>query len=223
MAPKQHQEISPSILSADFTSLGDQVRSVVDAGCKVLHLDVMDGQYVPNISFGPMVVKAVRRITDIHLESHLMIKDPDKYLEDFIGSGSDTVLVHPSTCPSVGGTLARIHELGALAGLVINPDESLDTVLPFLDQMDQVLIMSVFPGFGGQEFIPSVLDPLSELSTTFKEHDIVVEIDGGINRDTLPALIDRDLDRFVAGSAVFNRTAAPSENFAELNSFLNSD
>ncbi|MCF7808334.1 MAG: ribulose-phosphate 3-epimerase [Candidatus Marinimicrobia bacterium] len=223
MATDRKQQISPSILSADFAELGDQVRSVIDAGCQVLHLDVMDGQYVPNISFGPMVVKAVRSITDVHLESHLMIAEPDKYIENFIRAGSDTVLVHPSTCRSVGDTLARIHDLGSLAGLVINPDEALELTLPYIDQLDQVLIMSVFPGFGGQTFISSVLDPLSEILDTFKKNDILIEIDGGINRKTLPALTELGLDRFVAGSAVFNKQSSPAENYTELTSLLHSD
>lgn len=210
------QQISPSILSADFTVLAEQIDSVVESGCEVLHLDVMDGQYVPNISFGPMVVKAVRRATDITLESHLMIAEPDKYLEAFANAGSDIILVHPSTCPSVDTTLDEIHKLGVKAGLVINPDEKLTDVLPYLERMDQILIMSVFPGFGGQEFIPEVLSNLPELLPVFAENDVLIEIDGGINAATLPSVVDKGIHRFVAGSAVFNQKASPSENYTQL-------
>lgn len=214
------QEISPSILSADFSQLDRQIESVVSAGCKVLHLDVMDGQYVPNISFGPMVVKAVRRLTDIELESHLMIQSPDDYVENFAKAGSDIILVHPSTCGSTSDTLNRIHDLGVRAGLVVNPDEELSMVAPHLEQMDQLLIMSVYPGFGGQKFIPDVLQGLDELLPQLREHDVLLEIDGGINPSTLPEVVGTGIDRFVAGSAVFNAQASPAENYLGLMSQL---
>ncbi|MGN7614410.1 ribulose-phosphate 3-epimerase [Magnetococcales bacterium HHB-1] len=223
MKSQPKQQISPSILSADFTVLADQIESVVEAGCQVLHLDVMDGQYVPNISFGPMIVKAVRRTTDIILESHLMISEPDQYLEAFAKAGSDIILVHPSTCPSVEKTLDDIHELGAKAGLVINPDEKLADVTPYLAKMDQLLIMSVFPGFGGQKFIPAVLNDLPELLPAFSEHEVLIEIDGGINSETLPKVVNSGIQRFVAGSAVFNRTATPAENYSRLADLLIQD
>lgn len=209
-------QISPSILSADFTRLGEQVNSVIDAGCEVLHMDVMDGHYVPNLSFGPLVIKAVRKITDMQLEAHLMIANPDKYIESFIKAGSDIVLVHPSTCASASDTLSRIHELGAKAGLVINPDEEISLVKPYLEQMDQLLIMSVFPGFGGQSFIPEVLTQLPEFLPYLEEHNILLEIDGGINLQTIAPLTNHGIDRFVAGSAVFNSKALPGDNYRNL-------
>lgn len=209
-------QISPSILSADFNHLGEEVKSVAEAGCQVLHLDVMDGHYVPNLSFGPMVVKAVRKMTDMILEAHLMISEPDKYLEDFIKAGADIVLVHPSTCPVLENTLNHIHELGAKAGLVINPDENVSIVEPYMTQIEQVLIMSVYPGFGGQAFIPAVLDQLPEILPELKKQGILLEIDGGVNLDTIPTLANTGIDRFVAGSAVFNKFASPAENYRQL-------
>jgi ribulose-phosphate 3-epimerase len=209
-------QISPSILSADFNHLGEQVRSVDEAGCQVLHLDVMDGHYVPNLSFGPMVVKAVRKMTDMILEAHLMISEPDKYLEDFIKAGADIVLVHPSTCPVLENTISHIHDLGAKAGLVINPDENISIIEPYMSQIEQVLIMSVYPGFGGQSFIPAVLNQLPEILHELKKHGILLEIDGGINLDTIPTLANIGIDRFVAGSAVFNKSASPAENYGQL-------
>ncbi len=209
-------EIAPSVLSADFSQLGEQIASVARAGGQVLHLDIMDGHYVPNLTFGPMVVKALRKMTGMELEAHLMISDPDTYLDEFIAAGANVVLVHPSTCSAVLETLARIKSLGAKAGLVVNPDEKLSMVRPYLKQMDQLLIMSVFPGFGGQAFIPGVLDELPELLDQFAENKVLIEIDGGINHETIPTIRGLGIDRFVAGSAVFNHTADPGENYQNL-------
>lgn len=209
-------QIAPSVLSADFSRLGEQVNSIIEAGGQALHLDVMDGHYVPNLTFGPMVVKAIRTMTDMLLEAHLMISHPDQYLENFITAGADIVLVHASTCISVADTLNKIHDLGAKAGLVVNPDEDLFTVEPYLEQMDQLLIMSVFPGFGGQSFIPGVLEHLPKLLARLNEHSVLVEIDGGINQHTIMDLNQSGIDRFVAGSAVFNASATPKENYLNL-------
>jgi len=217
------QQIAPSILSADFTRLQVEVNSVIDHGCEVLHLDVMDGHYVPNISFGPLVVKALRSMTDLVLEAHLMISEPDKYLDSFIHAGANIVLVHPSTCPSTMNTLKKIHELGAKAGLVVNPDEELSMIKPYMTEMDQVLIMSVFPGFGGQAFLPSVLEQIPEFLPVLADNEILLEIDGGINLKTITPLADSGIDRFVAGSAVFNRTAAAGANYQALLNRLTQD
>ena len=218
MAVLSKPQISPSVLSADFARLGEEIASVTEAGCEILHMDVMDGQYVPNISFGPLVIEAVRQITQLKLESHLMIKDPDKYLEAFIKAGSDIVLVHPLTCPSVQKTLEKIKTLGAQAGLVINPDEDIRSVEPYLEQMDQLLVMSVYPGFGGQKFMPSVLPGIEHFLEKLVEYKVILEIDGGINMQTIPSVANLGVDRFVAGSAVFNRQATPAENFTNLQS-----
>lgn len=209
-------QISPSVLSADFSMLGEQIDSVAKSGCEVLHLDVMDGHYVPNLTFGPLLVSAMRQMTDMLLEAHLMISDPDKYLSEFIKAGADIVLVHPETCKSVVDTLAKIKDLGARAGLVVNPDESLTLVEPFLNIMDQLLIMSVVPGFGGQSFMPEVLKDLPEFRPALDAHGVLVEIDGGINRQTIGSVLELGISRFVAGSAVFNKEASPGVNFLEL-------
>lgn len=211
-------QISPSVLSADFSRLADQIKSVEAVGCEVLHLDVMDGHYVPNLTFGPLLVKAIRKISDKELEAHLMISEPDRYIERFIKAGADTVLVHPETCPSVETTLDTIKSLGAKPGLVVNPDEKLSMIMPYLEKMDQLLIMSVVPGFGGQSFMPEVLEDLAEIRPFLEENGILVEIDGGINRSTIGAVRDQGIHRFVAGSAVFNSQATPGENFLELQS-----
>ncbi|MCF7922239.1 MAG: ribulose-phosphate 3-epimerase [Candidatus Marinimicrobia bacterium] len=209
-------QISPSVLSADFSRLGEQIASVVESGGEVLHLDVMDGHYVPNLTFGPLLVKAIRKMTDMILEAHLMISEPDKYIDDFIKAGADIVLVHPSTCASVSETLKHIRALGAKAGLVVNPDEKLTIVEPYLGEMDQLLIMSVVPGFGGQSFMPEVLDDLPGLRPALEDYHILVEIDGGINKSTIKSVLNQGIHRFVAGSAVFNKQASPGENFTLL-------
>ncbi|NQV41838.1 MAG: ribulose-phosphate 3-epimerase [Candidatus Marinimicrobia bacterium] len=206
-------QISPSVLSADFSRLGEQIKSIEECGGEVLHLDVMDGHYVPNLTFGPILVKAIRKMTNMVLEAHLMISNPDHYLENFINAGADIVLVHPSTCESVEDTLKKIRSLGAKAGLVVNPDEKLSLVEPYLGLMDQLLIMSVVPGFGGQSFMPEVLNDLPGFRQALDDHGILVEIDGGINKATMGAVLGMGIHRFVAGSAVFNKEATPGENF----------
>lgn len=209
-------QISPSVLSADFSRLGEQIKSIEESGGEVLHLDVMDGHYVPNLTFGPMLVKAIRKMTDMVLEAHLMISDPDLYIKNFVEAGADIVLVHPSTCDSAEITLKNIRSMGSKAGLVVNPDEKLSLVQPYLSSMDQLLIMSVMPGFGGQSFMPEVLKGLPDLRKALEEHDILVEIDGGINKTTISSVLGLGIHRFVAGSAVFNGEATPGENFSVL-------
>lgn len=213
-------QIAPSVLSADFSRLGDQIQSVADSGGEVLHLDVMDGHYVPNLTFGPLLVRAMRKMTDMVLEAHLMISEPDLYIDNFISAGADIVLVHPSTCSSVKDTLNSIKAQGVKAGLVVNPDEKLSIVEPYFSEMDQLLIMSVVPGFGGQSFMPEVLYDLPQMSQSLMENDVLVEIDGGINMTTIGAVLDKGINRFVAGSAVFNEHASPGENFSTLQNLV---
>jgi len=220
VAPHMKPQISPSVLSADFSKLGEQIASVGERGGEVLHLDVMDGHFVPNLTFGPLLVKAMRKMTDMVLEAHLMISEPDKYIESFIKAGADIVLVHPSTCISVSNTLKNIKSLGAKAGLVVNPDEKLSLVEPYLEEMDQLLIMSVVPGFGGQSFMPEVLNDLPALRPSLVKNNVLVEIDGGINQTTIGSVLGKGISRFVAGSAVFNKHASPGENFSTLQSLV---
>lgn len=220
MAFNMTAQISPSVLSADFSRLGDQIKSVAESGGEVLHLDVMDGHYVPNLTFGPLLVKAMRKMTDMVLEAHLMISEPDLYIENFIKAGADIVLVHPSTCSSVQDTLRNIKTLGAKAGLVVNPDEKLSIIDPYLGEIDQLLIMSVVPGFGGQSFMPEVLDDLPQMRQALVDNNVLVEIDGGINKTTIASVLGKGISRFVAGSAVFNKHASPGENFNTLQTLV---
>lgn len=214
------RQISPSLLAANFARLGADIDEVTQAGAQVLHLDVMDGHYVPNLTFGPMLVAAIRELTNLPLEAHLMISEPARYAEAFIKAGADLVLVHPETCPDLKTVLNAIRAQNAKAGVVYNPDQ-----VPELDDMDlelidQVLFMSVFPGFGGQRFMPEVLETIKEWEARLHAHDIVIEIDGGVNRSTIQSIVPSGVDRYVAGSAVFNQTASIQANFTELNQLL---
>lgn len=215
-------EIAPSILAADFSRLGEQVRGCLEAGIKRIHMDVMDGQFVPNITFGPLVVEALRPLADSFgamLETHLMMVQPERYLAEFVRAGADLVIVHVETCPHLHRTIQNIHQLGARAGVVINPATPLVTLEEILPDVDQVLLMTVNPGFGGQELIPSTLDKIARLQRTLGERNlsqIPIEVDGGVNHKTIGAIARAGADIFVAGSAVFNPRAPIAENLKSL-------
>ena len=199
--------IAPSILSADFTRLGDEIRAVEAAGADVIHVDVMDGHFVPNITIGPLVVRAVRAVTDLPVDVHLMITDPDRYLKDFIEAGADWVTVHVETCVHLHRTLACIKDLGRKAGAVLNPATSLTTLENVLAEVDLVMLMSVNPGFGGQSFIPSAIDKIRRLRQML---DAVnpgagIEVDGGIGPATIGAVAEAGANIFVAGSAIYGQ------------------
>ena len=199
--------IAPSILSADFTRLGDEIRAVEAAGADVIHVDVMDGHFVPNITFGPLVVRAVRAVTDLPVDVHLMITDPDRYLKDFIDAGADWVTVHVEACVHLHRTLACIKDLGRKAGAVLNPATSLTTLEYVLAEVDLVMLMSVNPGFGGQSFIPSAIDKIRRLRQML---DAVnpgagIEVDGGIGPATIGAVAEAGANIFVAGSAIYGQ------------------
>lgn len=210
-------EILPSILAADFARLGDQIAALEAAGCRMFHLDVMDGHFVPNITIGPPVVQSLRQATRAILDVHLMIENPDKYAPVFIQAGADQVSVHQEACKHLDGTLRMIRSEGAKAGVVINPATPVATLDDVLDIADYVLVMSVNPGFGGQQFIPYTLDKVRELAARRKERGLQfpIEIDGGVTKENLGKIIDAGVEWVVAGSSVFH-TVNPPAAFEEM-------
>jgi ribulose-phosphate 3-epimerase len=210
-------EILPSILASDFTRLGDQIARVEAGGARMLHLDVMDGHFVPNLTIGPPVVSSVRKITKLTLDVHLMITDPDRYAPVFIEAGADCVSVHQEVCQHLDRTLRFIQSEGARVGVVLNPATPLHTITEVLDLVDYVLLMSVNPGFGGQKFIPRSLERLSELREMRSRHGLgfEIEVDGGITRDNVGSVAAAGASWIVAGTSVFG-AADPAVAFAEL-------
>jgi ribulose-phosphate 3-epimerase len=214
-------QIAPSILSADFARLGDEINDVAKGGAEVIHIDVMDGHFVPNITIGPLVVKAARKITKLPLDVHLMISNPDQYLEDFAAAGADWITVHVETCNHLHRTLTQIKKLKKRAGVVLNPATSLDTINHILPEIDLVMLMSVNPGFGGQSFIESTIEKTRQLSKMIAERklNVDIEIDGGISPETIQAVANAGASIFVAGSAVFGKKDR-SQAIAELKSLI---
>jgi len=195
--------ISPSILSADFAKLGEEVRAIEAAGCDWIHVDVMDGHFVPNITIGPEVVKALRPVTKLTLDVHLMISPCDPYLEAFAKAGSDIITVHVEAGPHVHRSLQAIRALGKKAGVTLNPGTPIDTIEPVIDLVDLILVMSVNPGFGGQAFIPFAAEKIARLRALAGARPIDIEVDGGITPDTAPVVAQAGANVLVAGSAVF--------------------
>lgn len=197
--------IAPSILSADFTRLGEEIKAVQEAGADWIHIDVMDGHFVPNITIGPLVVEAARRATYLPLDVHLMITNPELYINDFVKAGSDLITVQVEACVHLNRTIQMIKEAGIQAGAVLNPSTSFDTIEWELENLDLVEIMSVNPGFGGQAFIPSSLAKIRTLKQMISDKNLstLIEVDGGVNADTIEEIAKAGADVFVAGSAIF--------------------
>jgi ribulose-phosphate 3-epimerase len=210
------KKIAPSILAANFANLSQQIRYVEAGGADIIHCDIMDGKFVPNISFGPMVVKTVRSITKLPIDCHLMIESPDNYIEEFAKAGANYITVHQEEVKHLNRTIELIKSFDVKAGVVLNPATSISTLTDILEFVDMVLIMSVNPGFGGQKFIHQSLNKINDLKILREERNLnfLIEVDGGIDLSTIKSVSEAGCDIFVAGSAIFksdNITAATLE------------
>ena len=210
-------EIAPSILSADFARLADDIARVERAGVTILHVDVMDGHFVPNITIGPPVVESIRKVTKLHLDVHLMIENAERFVDAFVGAGANSVSVHYEACRHLDGTLGLIRKAGALAGVVLNPATPVEVLEDVLEVADYVLLMSVNPGFGGQKLIPYVLDKARKLDRMRREKKLAlpIEIDGGVNRQNLADVVRSGCEWIVTGSAIFH-TPDPEATVREM-------
>lgn len=200
-------KIAPSILAADFSKLGEEIKEVEKAGADLIHVDVMDGHFVPNITFGPPVVSAIRPLTKLPLDVHLMIQHPDAYIEQFANAGADYITVHVEACPHLHRTLQFIRSFDVKSGVVLNPHTPVESILHVLDEIDMVLFMTVNPGFGGQQFIQSVLPKVKQLKNIMNERNlsIEIEIDGGVDEKTIVPCVEAGATVLVAGSAIYGK------------------
>lgn len=200
-------KIAPSILSADFSKLGEEIKAVEMAGADYIHVDVMDGHFVPNITMGPLVLKAIRPLTELPLDVHLMIENPDSYVEEFIDAGADIITVHVEAATHLHRTIQLIKAKGVKAGVVLNPATPVDAIKHIIHDIDMVLLMTVNPGFGGQSFIQNVVPKIKEVSELVKTHglNVEIEVDGGVNAETAPLCIEAGASVLVAGSAIYGK------------------
>ncbi len=210
--------IVPSILSADFTRLGEQVREAEEAGAQRIQIDVMDGHFVPNITMGPMIVEAVRRCTKLPLEAHLMITNPEQYIEEFAKAGADVIIVHQEVSPHLHRIIQQIKATGKMAGIALTPSTPVNTLEDVLSLLDLVLIMTVNPGFGGQEFIPEMLPKIMRLYEMIDRQELhcEIEVDGGIHETIVPLVVQAGATLLVAGSAVYNEHESVANAIARL-------
>ena len=197
--------LSPSILSADFANLGKDILEVYNHGAKYLHIDVMDGKFVPSISFGMPVIKAIRKVCDIVFDVHLMIEEPIRYIKEFVESGAGIITIHLEACEDVQATIDKIHEMGVKAGLSIKPGTPVESLLPYLDKVEMILMMSVEPGFGGQKYIEASTERIRQVRAMLDEKGLKtdLQVDGGINVDNVTMVLEAGVNIVVAGSAVF--------------------
>ncbi|MEH6953885.1 ribulose-phosphate 3-epimerase [Neobacillus drentensis] len=210
-------KIAPSILSADFSKLGEEIIAVEKGGADYIHVDVMDGHFVPNITIGPLIVEAIRPITKLPLDVHLMIENPDQYIEAFAKAGADYITVHVEACRHLHRTIQNIKSFGIKAGVVLNPATPVESIQHIIGDIDMVLLMSVNPGFGGQKFIPEILPKIKKVKEMAEQKglDIEIEIDGGVNSETAKLCVEAGATVLVAGSAIYNQ-----EDYAEAISLI---
>ena len=221
---RKRRKIAPSILAADFSRLGKQIKLVERAGIEMIHVDVMDGHFVPNISIGPVVVSSVRKITDLTLDVHLMIENPEDYINAFVKAGADIITVHLEACMDLNAVIKQIKDHNIKAGVSIKPKTPVSAVENFLEKIDLLLIMSVEPGFGGQKFIPNSLDKLREVQSLIQSVNLThvdVEVDGGIYLDNIKEVSDAGAEILVSGSGIFS-TKDPAQSIKDMYRIVNS-